>query len=688
MNSFYGGLRGQSFNLVKAYNSKSEMISDFGTASCEVEYGEYVIINSSDSENGNVYRRTNNISENNGAKYICNFSGVAGESASISFSSDYNNINGLTNILTSEKGSFIPGYEIKDGQSVYHDNISFKSQKVKTYNNVNTTVAFQFPYPVIEFNSIINEDITSPRLLRTDDQTHPYYYSYVLEFPENIKQQIIKEIKIITVTNDTIDIYDNPTNKNIINDIYLGKTIVIYTIEETENLQTIESTYFLGEYNLIDSIYYNSTTDKIIFNYNNVTQEVPLKQISNITLSAAGLLNVEYNNSTETQTINSTTPIKWINTVDYNSTNETINFYYNTNEIVSIPFSLTSIIKDYVSNIEISGDGEYILIYKNNLDTPERISLHPLRQISNIVVDDSGLIHYAYTDGTSQTSFDDEVILKWIKNITFNEEESKMIITYNTKQLDNDDLNEKDEFLLPLKSITTARKEDTDLVIVYNTGETTRIEKAFSETINNFNLNETTGVLSVNIGEETQNLGTISYVNNISYDDETAYLQYTYQNELTPHNITQLKMVNKIEITDSNQLAIYYNTEADAEIVGSVSANNILDIDLNITAPLNFDYYAYLERFFPNGYKDNPSYCVAIGPPGQKYLFTYGHHVTVSNSTTDPTENISNDREWYCIGTLNKTLQVAVSDSKEETSIKNLPTGGIWFKLGRPEDEG
>jgi hypothetical protein len=79
MNSFYGGRRGISFELVKTYDSKSAMTQDFASPLCSVAFGQYVSINSNDSDRGSIYRRTENLANgNSGAVLVGQITGQSG----------------------------------------------------------------------------------------------------------------------------------------------------------------------------------------------------------------------------------------------------------------------------------------------------------------------------------------------------------------------------------------------------------------------------------------------------------------------------------------------------------------------------------------------------------------------------------------------------------------------------------
>lgn len=79
--SFYGGRKGPSYNIVKSYTTKAEMVVDFGNPECEVQIDECVLIagSSNAEEHGNIYKRGYQLSnDDNGAILLGNIAGPAG----------------------------------------------------------------------------------------------------------------------------------------------------------------------------------------------------------------------------------------------------------------------------------------------------------------------------------------------------------------------------------------------------------------------------------------------------------------------------------------------------------------------------------------------------------------------------------------------------------------------------------
>ena len=79
--SFYGGRRGASFVLSGTFKSYQEMVNNFklGNEYSIINFDEYVIIDSIDANNGEIYRRGYDYNnEKGGAIYVGKVSGPIG----------------------------------------------------------------------------------------------------------------------------------------------------------------------------------------------------------------------------------------------------------------------------------------------------------------------------------------------------------------------------------------------------------------------------------------------------------------------------------------------------------------------------------------------------------------------------------------------------------------------------------
>ena len=156
--SFYGGRRGASFVIKKSYPSIEAMISDFQTLSCQVNFEQYVLINTQNKnhpDNGKLFRRgldvnssrtilRNNISEQEGgyvaeeitaygAQYIGSIVGPSGKAPLLAVK-DYDDITtdvvgGLVNkgVLNGIRAAEIPSRIVTIAEDVY-DSLSIIEQ--------------------------------------------------------------------------------------------------------------------------------------------------------------------------------------------------------------------------------------------------------------------------------------------------------------------------------------------------------------------------------------------------------------------------------------------------------------------------------------------------------------------------------------------------------------------------------
>ena len=147
MESFYGGRRGQSFELVKTYSSISAMSLDFSSPNCTVYYGQYVTIDSTDADRGKIFKRTGNLNNGlYGAVYVGTLPNVEGVGTSLSIK-PYNNITGGQDlILSTASNDLISGATQEEAI-----NIRYKTALNPETNKEETSIGFKLPYNVIDW---------------------------------------------------------------------------------------------------------------------------------------------------------------------------------------------------------------------------------------------------------------------------------------------------------------------------------------------------------------------------------------------------------------------------------------------------------------------------------------------------------------------------------------------------------
>lgn len=330
MYSFYGGRPGISFLLVKNYSSIELMQNDFLDDNCEVHYGEYVIINSSDSDNGKIYKR----GYDKEPLFICQISGPPGPPSSLNFVG-YNEISegqegkvqGNFSMVPGRTGNADEGYQ-------YNNTIKFKyftSQDEATQKWA-TTAGVQIPYPVIDIN-LEYGDVTAITK-NNSNENHPFYHSFTLTIPEQLTTNF-EGIKILQKGADISDVifpedddYETQKNNHTSAAGTLTNPIWVYIKKKKNNGEEIFEKYFIQDFQIISNMdITNEGYLKITFPD---TTEVETSNKIIPTLSAAGFSDAGFFETKwelpngETQTI-----------TDSNNSLNIVNFYNKTKNSIT-----------------------------------------------------------------------------------------------------------------------------------------------------------------------------------------------------------------------------------------------------------------------------------------------------------------------------------------------------------------
>lgn len=286
-NSFYGGRRGASFVIAKRYSTIAEMVAAFsqGGDYKTVNYDEYVLIdteNKNNPDNGKIYRRGYEYNNSmGGAIYEGQIVGPAG----LAPHTEMHTIDEVEQIeqredFTYRRGSgeyspigenIIPGKYVEPGTGIikYNDKISWAYCSVRDMNSHESTahIGFKFPYTVIDYTTTSvstyengNYADTSAAM-RIDDGSHPFYEKWNISIPKGVKGDAFKNFRVM-VADNTIQNYTGQAD-----DIANNRQVLVYDYyhyDEKENGDM--KTYYVGDYN----------------------------KISNITVSATGLVTIEY----------------------------------------------------------------------------------------------------------------------------------------------------------------------------------------------------------------------------------------------------------------------------------------------------------------------------------------------------------------------------------------------------------
>ena len=286
-NSFYGGRRGASFVIAKRYSTIAEMVAAFsqGGDYKTVNYDEYVLIdteNKNNPDNGKIYRRGYEYNNSmGGAIYEGQIVGPAG----LAPHTEMHTIDEVEQIQERENftyrrgsgeyspvgGNIIPGKYVEPGTGIikYNDKITWAYCSVRDMNSHESTahIGFKFPYTVIDYTTTSvstyrngNYADTSAAT-RIDDGSHPFYEKWNISIPKGVKGDAFKNFRVM-VADNTIQSYTGQAD-----DIANNRQVLVYDYyhyDEKENGDM--KTYYVGDYN----------------------------KISDITVSATGLVTIEY----------------------------------------------------------------------------------------------------------------------------------------------------------------------------------------------------------------------------------------------------------------------------------------------------------------------------------------------------------------------------------------------------------
>ena len=226
MQSFYGGRRGQSFELVRTYPSIVAMSQDFTSPSCTVYYGQYVTIDSKDSDRGKIYKRTGNLGNGlGGAVLVGTLPSEEGIGSSLVIKA-YNSIqDGQDLNLNTTNGDLVDG-------SIQEDylGIRYKTIDNPETNKTETQLGLKIPYNVI--NWYIDPKPSARQVQIEQEYKKPFHQAYLLTSPVALNGDKITQLD--QVTNDNLEshnpLYENPSSSETIET--LEHPILAYRIEK------------------------------------------------------------------------------------------------------------------------------------------------------------------------------------------------------------------------------------------------------------------------------------------------------------------------------------------------------------------------------------------------------------------------------------------------------------------------
>lgn len=376
--SFYGGKQGFSFIISKSFSSINEMVSFFskGTSYTEVKFNEYAIINAvnkADQDNGKIYRRGYDFSNNlGGAVYIGTMVGSPGSAPLLQLSTVeeveshpksketvYKKNTGSYNLTN---GGLVPG---KNG-STYNDEISWVSCSVldKNAELADAYIGFKLPYLVVDYTAESADAYTKPTITRTDDQAHPFYEKWNIKIPKGIKGDALKNLRVM-VADNTIQDYTGRED-----DINNKRKVLVYDYYDyTSSGSPTKKITYLGDYNIIKNVTL-ADNGTLTFSYEHENDKAfskKIKWINTISVNAStGDLTVKYNNGTSSVLKNALNSIK-STAIDSDTKNLVITYTNGSTETINDPINS-------ISEVAIRSSNYHLLIrYSSSVKRQEYI---------------------------------------------------------------------------------------------------------------------------------------------------------------------------------------------------------------------------------------------------------------------------------------------------------------------------
>lgn len=373
--SFYGGRKGASFIIVKKFSSVQEMVNNFklGNEYTAVNYEEYVIIsteNLNDKDNGKLYKRGNDYENDmGGAIYIGQIVGPSGpapnvvmttiadveekasEEGAIASSGTYAPV---VNLVPGAKGTIGNRTFDTTTDSIQWESVSIRDADAK---DSKVYVGFKFPYTITDYvatsvspytNGAYSDNVDIEKI---DDGTHPFYAKWRLKIPKGIKGDSLKNLKVVTATND-IQQYEGQAD-----DVANQRKVLIYEQVSYDNSEagTVIKTY-LGDYNMIEDIDIdNDGTITIQYTHDDdVVYSKLLKFIDTVVIADNGKITITYNDGTSYEGW-----LRFISDITMAETGE-LTKHYSTGGSATLPTKL-----NYIKDTKINGAQHLLVLYSD-----------------------------------------------------------------------------------------------------------------------------------------------------------------------------------------------------------------------------------------------------------------------------------------------------------------------------------
>lgn len=709
MDSLYGGQPGVSFTLKASFSSIENMKTAFkgGANYTDVWYGEYCIIdtpNKNDKDNGKIYKRGFNYTDNlGGAEYLGqivgpssgtpyfamdSISSVKKQASKDLSATEYrrfptgkdSNGNYVTassgNIATFEFGNTEETNSVlvagKDSDGNFNDTIKYTWVNIRNDDADSDSwfyVGWEIPYLVVDYTSVTNSPYdesgyiadNSTSVTRIDDKTHPFYEQWELGIPHGIKGDSLKNLRIIVPTADG-KIYpwdaietnnkgqaylkNDATNySDFDDDVDKQRKIVVfdYWLFDKQQAGEVLCQIYLGDFNIIKSV--NVADDgTLTIGYTHNDDSVfnkKIKWVQSIKLNTTGAASVDGSNRP----------------------NGGGAFRVDFNDGTYQDFQL-----QWIKDIEIADDGSLTRTYVGNAAESDTVR-NKVKWITDVDLNTD-----PYDADNNDTSGD-------------------LTVTFNTKQaksdgsIDNDAKNET--FQTTLQWVTDADLNDNgDLIFTYVGHQAPKVLSNKLKWIKSVSFNKDTGKLTVSYNYGDSNSWNIPYVKDIAISED-GNISIGKASETAAKNTeyttlsTKLKNIQAASIAPNGVVTFQYNTKDSRENYDTINLKNglgqyaedcpikmVQDIKLNTALDADKRIQIAYNTSYNKENTENPYTYTSIGDP-----INYIQKVQLGNSSN--TNNSGN----FLINS-SRHLYILFSDPTYREKIKNNGSGVAGTSLG------
>lgn len=291
MNSFYGGRRGSSFEIVKQYATVQEMQQD-----TTVDYDNYVFVQG----NNTIYRRN-----------------TTGYEECFTLNIDPTIVQGGTTKLAkysymkNNPSEYFPfqsySWTLEEAQNDEEGDINTKEDGQKLFyckgvKNGEDFMSIKLPYQYLNFVVADNIESSSLNIVETINNNNIYDKTYTFSLTSTPVSLLsdFREYIVGQTIGDTIPTIYDPNSYNPSTGEYsektgliIGQRILIY--QKTYNSAGDNAWFFFGIYNGIKSISLDDETGELtILDYNNTESSFIVKCLNDISLDE-GILTFSYN---------------------------------------------------------------------------------------------------------------------------------------------------------------------------------------------------------------------------------------------------------------------------------------------------------------------------------------------------------------------------------------------------------